>query len=104
MAELPALRAFGSSHPEIDLIFINVDMPKLHKTKVNSTIRRFELEKFEHLALADNDPAGSLLKIDGWPNSVPVTLVVRPDGERVRQFNVVVQPNTLNSAVHEASQ
>ncbi len=99
MRELPALRRFGEEHPEVALVFVNVDLPRLHGTKVRQTIRRMKLERFENLALAEDDPAYAMGRLPGWPNSIPVTLVVSPEGERLKQFNTAVTASMLAAAL-----
>lgn len=99
MRELPALRVFGETHPNVDLVLVNVDLPSLHDTRVRATLERMKLTEFENLALDDADPAYALNQLDGWPNSIPVTLVVSSRGERVRQFNTSVDGAMLEAAL-----
>ncbi|MCA9569053.1 MAG: TlpA family protein disulfide reductase [Myxococcales bacterium] len=99
LAELPALRQFGRAHPEVDVVFVNVDMPSLLDTRVKPTVARMDLEGFEHIALDSEDPAYALNRVQGWPNSVPVTLVVSSTGERVKQFNTRVDERILTHAL-----
>lgn len=95
MAEMPALRRFGKENPEVTLVFVNVDLPSLRDTKVRATRKRMKLEPFEHLDLQDDDPAFALNQVEGWPNSLPVTLVVDRSGDRVHQFNTRIDEKML---------
>lgn len=99
LAEMPGLRKFGEQNPDVDLVFVNLDQPKLHPTRVRATIERLGLGDFEHLALDDDDPAGAIHGIAGWPDSIPVTLVVSPAGERTKQYNTAIEPAVLERAI-----
>lgn len=99
MAEMPALREFGKANPQVDIIFVNVDLPSLHDTKVPAVVKRMKLDAFEHLALDHKDPAYALNQVDGWPNSIPVTYVVSSRGERVKSFHTRVNHKMLAAAI-----
>lgn len=99
MREIPEVRAYAAAHPDVDVVFVNVDVPSLHGTKVAATIDRMDMTRFRNVALASKDPAVDLHGIDGWPDSVPVTFVVRPDGSKAKQFNVAIDASTLDKAV-----
>lgn len=99
LAEMPGLKKFADTNPNVDMVFINVDHPGIHGTRVRKVIERMDLGDFEHLALLDDDPAMALHRIPKWPDSIPVTLVVSPAGERTRQYNVPVEPATLERAL-----
>lgn len=99
MRELPALRAFGRAHPEVDLILVNVDHPDLLEKRVRPTLDRMKLLGFRNLALDDPDPARALTRLQGWPNSIPVTLVVDGAGTRLKQFNTQVDERQLVAAL-----
>ncbi|MCB9678399.1 MAG: TlpA family protein disulfide reductase [Alphaproteobacteria bacterium] len=99
MRELPDIKRVADSRDDVELVLVNVDMPSLHDTKVKATLERLGLAGFRSLGLVDPDPAGALNQLDGWPNSVPVTLLVAADGTRAKQFNVSVDEARLNQAV-----
>jgi len=93
--ELPAIRAVAQARDDFELVLVNVDMPSLHKTKVKATLKRFELDGYRNLGLLDADPAYALTQVEGWPNSIPVTFVVTPEGRRAKQFNTMVNEQML---------
>lgn len=101
--ELPLLRDYARARTDVELVLVNVDLPSLKKTRVEPLVRRLDLEAFEHLAVDDPDPAYALMSLPGWPQSVPVTLIVDAAGQRVRQFNVSVDRGMLDRAIDEAT-
>lgn len=99
LAEMPGLRRFGREHPEIELVFVNLDLPSLQQTKAKKLITRMDLDEFAHLGLESTDPAATIHHIGGWPDTIPVTLLVSPAGERVKQYNLAVSPAILERAL-----
>lgn len=101
--ELPTLRDWARTHDGAELILVNVDHPSLRESQVRAAVARLDLQGFRNLAVEDEDPAYALMALEGWPQSVPVTMVVSASGERVRQFNVRVNASMLDRAVAEAA-
>lgn len=99
LAELPALREFGRKNPTVDLVLVNVDLASLRDKRVQPTIERMELMPFENLLLDDPDPARALNAVEGWPNTLPVTYLVDPAGERRKAWHTRVDEATLAEAV-----
>ncbi len=95
-AELPHLRSFASEHHDtVDVVMISLDIASLHG-KVERAVQDAELAHITHLQLDDPDPVMALPDIvPDWPNAVPVTLVVSPDGEVTRRFDRAVSPADL---------
>lgn len=105
VAELPMLRQLAADHPEIDLVLVNVDLPSARGSHVEPFLNRYELGGLRHLQLDDPDPAAALHRaVPNWPDSIPVTLVVRPDGRVAKQFNGGVSAADLESALARASE
>lgn len=103
VAELPMLSRFQAEHPEVDVILVNVDMPKMRTTHVLPFLRKFELTNMRSVMLDDADPAGTLPKVvPDWPDSIPVTIVQKADGTRVRQYNGGVRAQDLEAALELA--
>lgn len=80
-AEMPILAAYARSHPEIETIFVDLDLAKLRPSKVEPFLTEHGMTGFTHLVLDDPDPIGALPKlIPDWPDQIPVTLIVGEDG------------------------
>jgi thiol-disulfide isomerase/thioredoxin len=98
--ELPDLVAWAGRHPEIDLVLVDVDLPKDRERKVLPFVERHGLAGVTVLQLDDPDPAGRLPKlVENWPDVIPVTLVVAADGSRIRQFNGDISAVQLDGAL-----
>lgn len=86
IAELPHLRALAAAHPEVQIVMVNLDLPKLRQSKVEPFVKQHELTGFTHLQLDDSDALGALQRVvDGWPDAIPVTLVVDGSGAIVKR-------------------
>ncbi len=97
-AEMPVLAAWGRAHPEVELIFVDLDLPKLRTSKVEPFLVEQQLEGFVHLLLDDPDPIGALSRIvPGWPDQVPVTLRVAPDGTVTKRWDRAVTAADLET-------
>ena len=100
-AELPHLKAFAEAHDEVDVVMVSLDLAKLKPT-VERHVAKAELGAITHWQLDDPDPIMVLPKlVADWPDQVPVTLVVAPDGEVLRSFSVAVDTATLEGIAAE---
>jgi thiol-disulfide isomerase/thioredoxin len=98
--ELPGIVAWSRRHPEVELTLVNVDLPKDHERKVLPFLERHQLQDVTVVQLDDPDPAGALPRmLENWPDVIPVTLVVAPDGSRIRQFNGDISGVQLDGAL-----
>jgi thiol-disulfide isomerase/thioredoxin len=98
--ELPAIVAWGRHHPEVELTLVDVDVPRDKDRKVVPFVQRHQLTDVTIVQLDDPDPAGVLPHlIENWPDVIPVTLVVAPDGSRIRQFNGDISGVQLDGAL-----
>ncbi|MCB9685673.1 MAG: TlpA family protein disulfide reductase [Alphaproteobacteria bacterium] len=95
-AEMPVLAAYARSHPEIETIFVDLDLPKLRPSKVEPFLTERQMTGFVHLVLDDPDPIGALPKlIPNWPDQIPVTLIVAPDGTVRKRWDHAVSAEEL---------
>ncbi|MEZ4323171.1 MAG: TlpA disulfide reductase family protein [Myxococcota bacterium] len=101
MQELPELREFSDARNDVDLVLVNVDTANVQQSRVRPVLQRLHLDQVRSLGLADPDPVYALGKLEGWPNSLPVTMVVSASGERTGQFNVSVTRDRLDRAIDE---
>ncbi len=86
--EMPVLASFGRAHPEVELIFVDLDLPKLRASTVEPFVSDQGLWGFTHYLLDDPDPMTALpAVVPGWPDQVPVTLVIAPDGTVRRTYD-----------------
>ncbi len=86
--ELPTLKKFAAAHPEVEVVLVNVDVPSLRKSKVEPFIKKHDLKALQHWQIDDPDPARVLITAaPNWPDMIPVTYAVLPDGTIAHQFN-----------------
>jgi thiol-disulfide isomerase/thioredoxin len=105
LTELPVLREFALRHPEIEVVFINVDFPRVQETQVPTLLRERRLEEMSHLFLQSSNPDRDLrTHVEGWKSEIPATLVVDADGRR-REFQAVeLKAGDLEAALARAMQ
>jgi thiol-disulfide isomerase/thioredoxin len=102
VAEMPEIRAFAEAHPEVDVTFVNSDWPSesVRKSAVLPFIVRHHLTAVKHVQVQAEDPSKALaLAVDGWPNRIPVTMIVRADGKTSRLFAQSVLRADLEEAL-----
>jgi thiol-disulfide isomerase/thioredoxin len=97
-AEMPALAAFAAERPDVDLLFVNLDHPKAAPERVERFIREVGIEAFPHFRPAPDEPELTS-GLDHWPDVLPVTLVVAPDGAIARRVVGAVDEATLRELV-----
>jgi thiol-disulfide isomerase/thioredoxin len=97
-AEMPALAAFAAERPDVDLLFVNLDHPKAAPERVERFIREVGIEAFPHFRPAPDEPELTS-GLDDWPDVLPVTLVVAPDGAIARRVVGAVDEATLRELV-----
>ncbi len=96
--EMPHLRAWAAAHPEIDVILVSLDLPKLKDAKVAPFVQSQGLQALEHWQLDDPDPAAALPRvIPDWPDTVPMTLVVNDEGTIVRRFHRALTESDMDA-------
>jgi thiol-disulfide isomerase/thioredoxin len=102
-AEMPVLRQFALDHPEVEVVLVNVDMPAMRSTHVEPFLERLQVTALRSVQLDDPDPAAALPSVvDGWPDTIPVTLIVRADGTRARQIDGAVSRALLDAGLAQA--
>lgn len=101
-AEMPEIARFAQRHPDVSLWFINLDHPKAAPHRVDRFIREQALSGFVHIRPAEDEP-DLTSKLDDWPDLLPVTLVIQPDGTVHRRLLGAVDLDTLSAAVSEAT-
>ena len=96
--EMPRLKAWAQRHPEVDVVLVNVDPPRLLKGKVEPFILEQGLEELTHWQLEAPDPAVVLGRIvPDWNYSLPTTLLIDTSGQIERQFDRMLTENDLAS-------
>ena len=104
LVELPALKAFAQAHPSAEVVLVNVDHSSVQDTRAMAAIRNHGLDTLSNLLLASDDPNATLKQtIKGWPEQIPVTMVVRPDGTLAQTFIQAVSSEDLGQALKLAA-
>lgn len=86
LAELPHLKTLAAAHPEVEVVMVSLDLPKLRQSKVEPFVRENGLTAFTHLQLDEPDAIAALRTVvPEWPDAIPVTLVVDRSGAIVRR-------------------
>lgn len=100
VSELPMLVQFDTDHPEVELILVNVDLVQLRQSKVLPFIEKHGLTSARNVQLDDPDPViGLKTAVADWPDAIPVTLVIEPDGTRSAMFDRAVSAAELEGAL-----
>lgn len=105
LEELPHLRDVGRRHPEVDVVLVNVDVPTVRQGRVPALIEAHGLQgAVSHWFLEDDNPAGALREaVDGWPDEIPVTLVIDAQGKRRALHSRALSPADLERAIASAT-
>ena len=79
--EIPALVAYAEAHPSVEVVMVDLDLPKLRQSQVVPFVAKHAPAHVTHYQLDEVDPTAGILKlVPDFPNSVPVTLVVDQNG------------------------
>lgn len=103
--ELPTIRAYAEAHPQLEVVLVNLDDGDMRESHVLPFVAKHQLLGLDLVQLQAKDPAGAMYGVvDGWPDGIPVTLFVRPDGTAVRQFNGMVHEPQLDAGLALAAE
>lgn len=96
--ELPHLKAFAASHAaQADVVMVSLDLMRL-QPRVQEAVEQAGLAHVRHVQLDDPDPLMALpALVPSWPDAVPVTLVVSPEGRTVHQIPRALRPGELEA-------
>jgi thiol-disulfide isomerase/thioredoxin len=87
VAELPQIVAYAKAHPNVDVVLVNLDLPKLRQTHVVPFVREHAVTHVTHLQLDHADPTKGIRDVmPDFPDVVPITLVVDGEGTVTRRF------------------
>ena len=96
IAELPSLGAFADSHPEIELVLVNLDLAS-RRSKIPAFAKTRGVGSARLLTLDSPDPAEAISRaVPGWPNAIPVTWVFRADGTVAARYARTVTHEDLS--------
>ncbi len=100
IAELPAIEHFASTHPNVDVILVNTDMPQFRQTKVKSFLDARHIVASHNAAVDIPDQAAMLAAVvPDWPNAIPYTVVIDADGHTASTFRTAITSEQLERAV-----
>jgi thiol-disulfide isomerase/thioredoxin len=100
VAEIPHIVAFGATHPEVEVVLVNVDLASLRDRKVLPFLIAHDITGVTALQLNHPDPSAALREaVKDWPDTVPTTIVVDASGQEQARFTVAVDEAALESAV-----
>ncbi len=99
-AEIPTLSTLAVARSDVEVILVNLDLPSLRASHVEPFLKRATIDGLQLLQLDEEDPVAALQEVvDGWPDQIPVTLVVAPSGERTHMFTTAISLGDLTQAV-----
>lgn len=103
VAELPMLRDLADERDDFELVLVNVDIRPMRRARALPFISEKDLGKFRNIGVDSRDPARVLAQvIADWNESIPVTSVHSPDGQRAKLFTRVVTNSELTAAIEAA--
>jgi thiol-disulfide isomerase/thioredoxin len=93
--EMPRLQAWSRAHPDVDLLFVSLDLPKARERLVVPFLSQHGLADAHHVQLDVRDAAGAMPGIvDGWTGDIPMTLILSADGREVgRRVGRIADPD-----------
>lgn len=98
VAELGTLHEAAAAHPGVRFLLVSVDAPQ-DRAHVDAFVRDHDVRlPVLHLAIPDVT-AALRRRVDGWPDSIPYTLVVEPGGAVRARFDGLVAPEELDAAL-----
>ena len=85
--EIPVLVELQRDRPDIDVVLVDVDIVEVQGTKVPRMLEELGATGLRNLALASDNVDRDLARyVPNWSYSVPMTVLVGPDGSLVRTF------------------
>lgn len=97
IAELPSLGAFAASHPEVDLVLVNLDL-RSRRERIPAFAAEHGVAAARLLTLDSDDPAAAMSRaVPDWPNAIPVTWVFKADGTVAARYARAVDHEDLAS-------
>lgn len=97
VAEIPKLVSYAKSHPGVDVVMVNLDLPKLRSSHVVPFLDKHAVTNITHLQLDSDDPAKGILQVlPNFPDVVPLTLVVDSNGIETGRFSWALTDNDLS--------
>ena len=95
--EMPEFGKFAATHPEVDVVFVNVDLPARRPTAL-SFAERHGAAPGRVLVFSSPDPGSALPRLfPGFPDLLPVTWLIGPDGTARRKWAGLVKTGELES-------
>jgi thiol-disulfide isomerase/thioredoxin len=101
-AEMPALARFAAERRDVRLWFVNLDHPKAVDARLTRFIDETGIAGFTHLRPA-LDEVELTRTLPDWPDVLPVTLIVAPDGTIARRVVGAVDEAQLRDLVGPAA-
>jgi thiol-disulfide isomerase/thioredoxin len=96
--ELDLLRATALAHPEAEFVLLSVDSPR-DRADVEDYLADRGLTLPAYLLETDEPSAVLARQVDGWPDLIPVTLVLEPGGGVRKRFDGILEGDALGEAL-----
>ena len=98
VAEIPELVAYAKAHPDVEVVLVSLDLPKLRQSHVVPFVRDHAVTHVTHLQLDHVDPAKGIRDVmPDFPDVVPITLVVDGTGTVTQKFWRSLTPTDIAS-------
>ncbi len=99
LRELPVLTAYDDAHDNVDVSYVSIDHPSV-RSRGESVLTDHGLGGRRVLHLGEPDPTATLVQnIEGWNNSIPVTLIISPAGQTMATYTYAVDTSILDAAI-----
>jgi len=95
--EMPRIHSWALANPDVDVIFVSLDLASLRDTKVDPMLDRLGVRNgVVHWQLDHPDPSMALADhVVAWPNAIPVTLLLAESGAEVRRYTESVSATEI---------
>jgi thiol-disulfide isomerase/thioredoxin len=99
VAELPEFGKLAAAHPEVDVVLLNVDRPA-RRPGVLTFAERHGAAPARVLVFSSPDPGAALPRlIPGFPDMLPVTWLIAPEGKVLHRWAGAVQMSELEASL-----
>ncbi|MFT6144544.1 MAG: thiol-disulfide isomerase/thioredoxin [Myxococcota bacterium] len=99
LREIPLLTAYDDAHDAVEVSYVSIDHPNV-RSRGEAVLIDNGLTGRRVLHLGEPDPTATLQQhVDGWNNSIPVTVIISATGQTVATYTYAVDTAILDAAI-----